>query len=89
MQVAAMPAPDREAAIRGMVEGLSARLAASGGSPEEWSRLVRSYAVLGEHDKARTALDRARHSLGETVAQADPLASVAREFNLSAVDRKP
>lgn len=87
--VAAMPTPDREAAIRGMVEGLSARLEANGGSPEEWSRLVRSYAVLGEHDKARTALDRARQSLGETVAQADPLASVAREFNLSAVDRKP
>lgn len=87
--VAAMPAPDREKAIRGMVEGLSARLETSGGSAEEWSRLVRSYAVLGEHDKARLALDKARHALGGAGAQADPLASVARELNLSRADPKP
>lgn len=87
--VAAMPPTDRQAAIRGMVEGLAARLETSGGSAEEWSRLVRSYAVLGEHDKARQALDKARHSLGDTVAAAEPLASVAREFNLTTADRKP
>lgn len=87
--VAALPTPDREAAIRGMVEGLSARLEANGGSVDEWSRLVRSYAVLGEHEKARMALEKARRLLGDTVAQAEPLASLAREFNLPAADRKP
>jgi len=87
--VAALPPADQSAAIRGMVEGLSARLEANGGSPEEWSRLVRSYAVLGEHDKARMALGKARDRLGETVAEADPLASVAREFNLSTAEARP
>jgi cytochrome c-type biogenesis protein CcmH len=38
--------------IRGMVAGLSDRLATSGGSPEEWARLVGAYGVLGEKDQA-------------------------------------
>ncbi len=86
--VAAMTPPDRQSAIRGMVEGLAARLEASGGSAEEWSRLVRSYAVLGDHEKAKVALERARKALGETEAQGELLARVEREFNLSSVERK-
>ncbi|MEX0970684.1 MAG: c-type cytochrome biogenesis protein CcmI [Paracoccaceae bacterium] len=39
--------------VRGMVEGLAARLASDGGSAEEWARLVRALIVLGEHDRAR------------------------------------
>jgi cytochrome c-type biogenesis protein CcmH len=45
-------APDAEA-IRGMVEGLAARLAAEGGSAQEWAQLVRALGVLGETDRAR------------------------------------
>lgn len=62
--VAALPAQDRQAAIRGMVEGLAARLEANGGTAEEWSQLVRSYAVLGERDKAAEARRRAEAALG-------------------------
>lgn len=49
------PAPDvpDADAIRGMVEGLAARLAAEGGSAEEWAQLVRALGVLGETDRAR------------------------------------
>lgn len=43
--------------IRGMVEGLSARLHADGGSIEDWSRLVRSYIVLGDLPNAQAAYD--------------------------------
>jgi cytochrome c-type biogenesis protein CcmH len=86
--VAAMAPPNRQAAIRGMVEGLAARLEANGGSAEEWSRLVRSYAVLGEHEKAKVALARARQALGEVDAHDEPLASVERELNLSSIERK-
>ena len=80
--VRAMPQADRDAAIRGMVEGLDRRLAARGGMPDEWLRLVRSYSALGERDKAISALDRARMALaanGEAVAR---LNGLARELDL-------
>jgi cytochrome c-type biogenesis protein CcmH len=50
--------------IRGMVEKLSDRLHHDGSADlEGWLRLVRSYMVLGERDKARTAAGEARHAL--------------------------
>ena len=42
-----------------MVSGLSSRLAAQGGSIEEWTQLVRAYLVLGDTDKAQAAFDAA------------------------------
>ncbi|MEN3930435.1 c-type cytochrome biogenesis protein CcmI [Microvirga sp. W0021] len=59
----AVPAVGPEA-IRGMVGGLEARLEEENGTPEEWSRLVRSYTVLGQKDKAIEALAKARKALG-------------------------
>jgi len=52
-----MPA---NADIAAMVEGLSSRLTESGGSIEEWTRLVRSRLVLGQTELAQTAYDAAR-----------------------------
>jgi cytochrome c-type biogenesis protein CcmH len=49
--------------IRGMVEKLADRLHHDGTDLEGWLRLVRSYMVLGESDKARAAADDARHAL--------------------------
>jgi cytochrome c-type biogenesis protein CcmH len=49
--------------IRGMVEKLSDRLHHDGTDLEGWLRLVRSYMVLGERDKARAAAGDARHAL--------------------------
>ena len=49
--------------IRGMVEKLSDRLHHDGTDLEGWLRLVRSYMVLGERDKARAAAGEARHAL--------------------------
>ena len=80
--IAAMPPAEREAAIRGMVEGLAARLAANGGSLEEWSRLVRAYTVLREPEKARLALGEARNALGAEAAAAAALEALARELGL-------
>ncbi|MCJ2071189.1 c-type cytochrome biogenesis protein CcmI [Methylobacterium sp. J-030] len=82
--VRAMPQAERDAAIRGMVEGLDRRLGARGGTPDEWMRLVRSYSALGERDQAIKALDRARMALaanGEAGARLDGL---ARELDLPA-----
>ena len=80
--VRAMPQAERDTAIRGMVEGLDRRLAARGGTPDEWLRLVRSYSALGDRDQAIQTLDRARMALaanGEAVARLDGL---ARELDL-------
>src|SRR5580704_5108315 len=49
--------------IRGMVEKLADRLHHDGSDLEGWLRLVRSYMVLGDRDKARAAADDARHAL--------------------------
>ncbi|MEG3661407.1 c-type cytochrome biogenesis protein CcmI [Celeribacter halophilus] len=48
-----MSPEDRQEMIRGMVEGLSARLANNGGTAEEWGRLITSLAMLGDTDRAR------------------------------------
>jgi len=49
--------------IRGMVEKLSDRLHHDGADLEGWLRLVRSYMVLGDRDKARAAAGDARRAL--------------------------
>lgn len=51
--------PD-DSAIAGMVEGLSSRLMADGGTAVEWTRLVRSRLVLGQNELAQQAYDAAR-----------------------------
>jgi cytochrome c-type biogenesis protein CcmH len=49
---ATMTPADREKMIRGMVDGLAAKLAADPGDVDGWAKLGRAYGVLGEHDKA-------------------------------------
>jgi cytochrome c-type biogenesis protein CcmH len=82
--VASLPTGDRQAAIRGMVEGLAQRLATAGGTPEEWARLVRSYAVLGEREKASASLRSAREALARDEVGLGRLDAVAQELALNA-----
>jgi cytochrome c-type biogenesis protein CcmH len=56
------PAPQSDM-IRGMVDRLGARLKKDGSDPDGWVRLVRSYKVLGELDKATAATADARKAL--------------------------
>ncbi|MDB5469239.1 MAG: ccmI [Caulobacter sp.] len=58
-QAAAPAGADMDQAIRGMVDGLAARLEADPNDPEGWVRLVRAYGVLGEAGKRDAALARA------------------------------
>jgi cytochrome c-type biogenesis protein CcmH len=51
---------EMQAAVRGMVEGLAARLAADPDNPEGWVRLVRAYTVLGDTARRDEALATAR-----------------------------
>ncbi|MGU3361134.1 c-type cytochrome biogenesis protein CcmI [Methylobacterium sp. M6A4_1b] len=80
--VKAMPAAERDAAIRGMVAGLDRRLAAKGGGVDDWLRLIRSYSVLGERDRALQALDRARMALSPDAAAIERLGELSRELSL-------
>lgn len=43
---------ERDEMIRGMVEGLNARLATEGGTADEWARLILALAQLGERERA-------------------------------------
>ncbi|MBL8833536.1 MAG: c-type cytochrome biogenesis protein CcmI [Rhodospirillales bacterium] len=54
-----LPEADRMAAIRGMVDGLAARLETQPDDLDGWRRLARSRKVLGEPDKALAAHARA------------------------------
>jgi cytochrome c-type biogenesis protein CcmH len=72
----------QQATIRGMVERLATRLAQSGGDANEWGRLIRSYAVLREPDKARDALASARKALAGDAAAGPGLDALARELGI-------
>ena len=54
---------DRGAMIRGMVDRLATRLKQNGDDVEGWLRLVRAYMVMGERDKAVSALSDARQAV--------------------------
>jgi cytochrome c-type biogenesis protein CcmH len=71
-QTASLPAPkpdQRDPMIRGMVERLAQRLQHEGSDPEGWVRLIRSYVVLGEPEKARAAASDARRALASEPAK--------------------
>jgi cytochrome c-type biogenesis protein CcmH len=60
-----MPAAQREAMVRGMVQKLADKLHADGGDVEGWLRLVRAYVVLGDQDKAKGAAADAKRALAD------------------------
>ena len=59
-----MKPEDRDAMVRGMVERLAERLKRDGSDVEGWLRLVRAYTVLGDRDRALSAVADARRALG-------------------------
>jgi cytochrome c-type biogenesis protein CcmH len=58
-QFEAMTLPERDAAIRSMVDGLTNRLERSPRDVEGWTRLMRSRVVLGQREVAVTAFRKA------------------------------
>ncbi|MDO9059121.1 MAG: c-type cytochrome biogenesis protein CcmI [Bradyrhizobium sp.] len=58
-----MKEADRSEMIRGMVERLATRLKQNGDDVEGWLRLVRAYMVMGDRDKATSALGDARQAV--------------------------
>jgi cytochrome c-type biogenesis protein CcmH len=58
-----MSEADRSAMIHGMVDRLATRLKQNGDDVEGWLRLVRAYMVMGDRDKAKSALTDARQAV--------------------------
>ncbi len=81
-KIEALPEAGRMNAIRGMVEGLAARLAQNGQDLEGWLRLVRSYTVLHEPGKARSALVDAKRSFAGDPSAVARIEALARELGL-------
>ena len=67
---------------RGHGERLADRLASNGGSVDEWSRLIRAYAVLHEADKAKAALADARKALAPDAKAVASLDALAQDLGL-------
>ncbi|MGJ0394381.1 MAG: c-type cytochrome biogenesis protein CcmI [Methylocystis sp.] len=80
--IAAMPAGERAAAIRGMVDKLAARLESEGGDVEGWLKLIRAYSVLAEPEKAKKAVEDARKALAGREAEAARIEALAKELNI-------
>lgn len=78
-----MTAADREAMIRGMVDGLAQRLASQGGPVEDWARLITSLATLGETDQAGAILAEARQVFAASAAAMAQLDAAAASAGLS------
>lgn len=64
--------------VRAMVQGLAARLAANPKDLDGWIMLIRSYAALGEPDKAKAALVQARTVFANDAGAVKTLADQAR-----------
>jgi len=80
--VAALPEAERQQAIKGMVEGLAARLAEGGGTLPEWSRLIRARVVMGDKSAALQAVKTARERLAQDAAALAAIDALADELAL-------
>jgi cytochrome c-type biogenesis protein CcmH len=80
--LANLPPEQRDAAIRGMVDGLAVRLESQGGTLEEWTRLIRARFVLSDKPAAEAAYHAAIARLGKEPASLDKLRTLGRELGL-------
>jgi cytochrome c-type biogenesis protein CcmH len=77
-----MDPQDRAAMVRGMVERLAERLRSDGSDVEGWLRLVRAYTVLGDRDRAISAVADARRALGHDADKLRRIDALAKELRL-------
>ncbi|MBY3364168.1 c-type cytochrome biogenesis protein CcmI [Rhizobium laguerreae] len=76
-------AGDRQQMIRSMVESLDAKLSEDPNNFEGWVRLVRSYAVLNDKDRAAGALKRGLAAFPPPGEQGRQLLALARELGIA------
>ncbi len=79
-----MNSGDQQQMIRGMVESLDAKLRADPNNLEGWVRLVRSYAVLNDKDRAADALKRGLTAFPADGDEGKQLIALGRELGVAA-----
>ncbi|MFP4450771.1 MAG: c-type cytochrome biogenesis protein CcmI, partial [Rhodosalinus sp.] len=77
-----MSPEDRMEMVRGMVDGLSTRLAEQGGTVEDWARLIGALGVLGETEQATAIRDEALQTFAGNEAALDLIRTAAEEAGL-------
>ena len=83
MEAAAKAPPEQQAdMIRGMVQRLADRLKQDGSDADGWIRLMRSYVVLGDSERARAALADARRALASAPDKVRQLDEAAKGLGL-------
>jgi cytochrome c-type biogenesis protein CcmH len=84
-----MSSGDRSQMIRGMVENLDAKLKQNPDNFEGWVRLVRSYAVLNDRDRAVDALKRGLAAFPAEGGQGQQLLVLSKELGLPLEEKQP
>lgn len=74
--------PEQQQAVDAMVTGLAERLDRTGGSLDDWTKLMRSYRVLGRPAEARATLTKARAALKDDDAALAALDETAKQLGL-------
>ncbi|WP_417680180.1 c-type cytochrome biogenesis protein CcmI [Roseibium sp.] len=77
-----MSAEDRNQMVAGMVGRLAERLNSEGGTPAEWSRLIRAYTVLGKKDEAQAAFKQASAAFAGDAAALGQIKETAGQLGL-------
>ena len=80
--VTAMPAEDQQSMIRGMVDRLAEKLAASPHDADGWMRLIRSRMVLNQPGLARDALRKAMAEFASDAAASSQIAAAAHQLGV-------
>ncbi len=81
-RMANMPPEARQQMIRNMVEGLEQKLQDNPDDPGGWLRLIRAWSVLGEKEKAKIALEKARKALAGNGEALDAINRLAKKLAL-------
>ncbi len=82
--IQSMGADDQQAAIRGMVEALATRMSQEPNNIAGWMQLVRSYAVLGDRQKAGEALANGLKTFPPSSNEGGQLVALGREIGIEA-----
>ena len=77
-----MSPEDRMAMVRGMVDGLSERLATQGGTAAEWAQLIGALGVLGETERAQAIFDEALSTFAGDEAALERIRAAAAQAGL-------
>ena len=81
-----LPPSEQDQMVRGMVDGLAARLRANPKDADGWIRLMRARMVLGENDAAREALRSGLTAFQADKATSDRLREAARTLGVPSGD---